>query len=105
MAQKKTKNEVYSSLIEQLETMGAAQDHYIDLINDYMDLWNVKTKLFQDIKKRGVTYEDVSSVGVKMQKNNPSVKEVVMVNRQMLSILKELGIVTSAATDGEEYEL
>ena len=52
MAQKKTKNEVYSSLIEQLETMGAAQDHYIDLINDYMDLWNVKTKLFQHIKKR-----------------------------------------------------
>lgn len=39
-------------------------------------------------------YEDYSSVGIKMMKNNPSVKELTGVNRQMLIILRELGLST-----------
>lgn len=89
------KSDIRNSLITQLENIGADLNHFIDLVNDYMELWDVKNSLIKDIKSRGVVYRDFSSVGVEMQKNNPSVKELVGVNRQMLSILKELNISTS----------
>lgn len=96
---------IEDSLLEQLALLGAMKEHYIDLIRDYMGLWEVKTALLSDIKSRGVTYNDYSSAGVMMQKNNPSVKELVMVNKQMLSLLKELGLSTSNIRDGEVDEL
>ena len=40
-----------------------------------------------------------------MQKNNPSTKELVMVNKQMLSLLKELGLSTDKVCDTEDDEL
>ncbi|MEG1426813.1 MAG: P27 family phage terminase small subunit, partial [Oscillospiraceae bacterium] len=79
-------------MIRQLRVMGVNTGCYADLVNDYMTLWDIKNKLAKDVKVRGVTYEDVSSVGVKMQKSNPSVKEIVGVNRQMLSLIEKLGI-------------
>jgi len=93
------------SLMEQLAIFGAMKDHYADLINDYMDFWDVKNSLIKDIKTRGITFKDFSSVGVEMSKNNPSVKELVMVNKQMLSLLKELGLNTANAKSGEVDEL
>jgi phage terminase small subunit len=63
-------------------------------VRDYMSLWDVKNDLLEDIKKRGVMYKDFSSVGIEMMKNNPSVRELVGINRQMLSILKDLDINT-----------
>jgi len=89
------------SLEKQLALMDANKDHFSDLISDYMGMWDVKNALFSDIKLRGVTYKDVSSVGIEMQKNNPSVKELVTVNKQMLSVLKELGLSTANARSGE----
>lgn len=85
---------VRKSLMDQLTTKSADVEHYVDMIDDYMNFWDTKNALSDDIKKRGVMYKDKSSVGVEMQKNNPSVKELVMVNRQMLSILKEMGLST-----------
>ncbi len=87
-----TRTEVRESLLAGLRARGAECDHDADLVNDYMSLWDAKKKLVTDIRKRGVNYEDVSSVGVPMRKANPSVKELVMVNRQMLSIRRELGL-------------
>ena len=89
----------------QLKNKSADIDHFSDLINDYMCLWDAKNALNTDIKKRGVMYEDLSSVGVMMQKNNPSVKELVMVNRQMLAILKDLDINTSNAGKMDDGKL
>ena len=102
---KGNKKKIENSLLEQLAMLGAMKEHYIDLIRDYMGLWEVKTALLEDIKTRGVTYKDFSAVGIEMQKNNPSVKELVMVNKQMLSLLKELGISTASTGDGEGDEL
>ena len=73
---------------------GADMDHFVDLVRDYMSLWDVKNDLLEDIKERGVMYRDFSSVGIEMMKNNPSVRELVGINRQMLSILKDLDINT-----------
>lgn len=83
--------------------MGAHVDHYEDLVNKYIEFWAIEKKLTADINKRGVVFTDKSSVGVPMMKNNPSVKEKVMVNRQMLQILKDLGLSTANAI-GEEGE-
>ncbi len=102
---KMSKEKVRNSLMKQLALKGAQVEHYEDLINDYMSFWETKNALIQDIKTRGVMYKDVSSVGVEMQKNNPSVKELVMVNRQMLSILKELGLSTDDIGGGEDEEM
>jgi len=85
---------IEESLLEQLEMKGADMDHFVDLVRDYMSLWDVKNDLLEDIKKRGVMYKDFSSVGIEMMKNNPSVRELVGINRQMLSILKDLDINT-----------
>lgn len=83
---------VYNSLIEQLKLHGANIDVFISQVDDYMKLWDIKEKLAEDIKTRGVVYSDVSSVGVEMQKNNPSTKEIVNISRQMLAILKQLNL-------------
>jgi len=99
------KKDIKESLEEQLALKGALQNHYIDLIKDYLTLWDTKNSLAKDIKARGVVYRDVSSVGVEMYKNNPSVKELVMVNRQMLSILKELKLSTDDVDGGEDEEM
>jgi len=55
---------IEESLLEQLEMKGADMDHFVDLVRDYMSLWDVKNDLLEDIKKRGVMYKDFSSVGI-----------------------------------------
>ena len=99
------RNKIEKSLMRQLIAIGANVDHYADLISDYMGLWDIKTKLLEDIDERGVTFVDRSSTGVPMMKNNPSTKELVMVNKQMLSLLKELGLSTETAGAGDPDEL
>jgi phage terminase small subunit len=96
---------IENSLLEQLAMLGAMKEHYIDLIRDYMALWESKTALKEDIEQEGVSYKEYSSTGSLVKKNNPSVKDFVMVNKQMLSLLKELGISTANTGDGEGDEL
>ncbi len=91
---KERRQRIEESLLEQLEMKGADMDHFVDLVRDYMSLWDVKNDLLKDIKERGVMYRDFSSVGIEMMKNNPSVRELIGINRQMLSILKDLDINT-----------
>lgn len=96
---------IKKSLLSQLARKKANLDHFNDIINDYAELWKIKTKLAEDIDSRGVVYKDFSSVGIEMQKNNPSVKEFVNVNKQMLSLLKELGINTNNVIGDDDDKL
>ncbi len=107
MAQAKKKSKktrILESLQAQLAVKGNYLEHYNDLLKDYIALWETKNLLIKDIKKRGVVYTDVSAAGHEMMKNNPSVKELVAVNRQMLTILKELKLTTDEMV-GEDDEL
>ena len=99
------KTDVIKSLKEQLKSRGADIPCFLDLIDDYGKLWTIKNKLIADINKRGVVYDDVSSVGVPMKKNNPSTKELLGVNRQMLCILEKLGLETKNVSSDEDDEL
>ena len=98
------KSQIRKSLTEQLDEMGAKVAHFEDLINDYLALYDVKNQLIKDIKDRGVTYTDYSAAGVAMQKNNPSTKDLVSVNRQILAILKDLGVSTSNIKKPEDTD-
>jgi len=61
MAQKKS--DILESLISQLEKKQADISCFLDLIDDYMALYDIKKKLKTDIKKRGVSYEAQSASG------------------------------------------
>lgn len=103
MAGKKapSKTKIKESLIKQLEVKSANIAHFNDLICDYMTLYDTKKMLKSDIKKRGVSYETQSASGYKITKQNQSVKDLLAVEKQMLAILRELGLTTDAPT-GEE---
>ena len=86
------KKDVKQSLIDQLVARGSDITLYRDLVDQYMEFWDMNRILAADIRKRGVVYEDYSSVGVKMMKNNGSVNEKIKCSRQMLAILPQLGL-------------
>ena len=99
------KKEVKQSLLDQLKVKGATAAYFTDMVNDYMSLWNMKKLLAQDIEERGVRFKDQYSSGKTGWKNNPSNKEMIMVNKQMLSLLKDLGLnepVEDDSGDGSE---
>lgn len=80
-------------LREQLAEKGIAQSHYLNLIDDYMSMWDIKNLLIADIKDRGVTV-----MGMHSEKKNDSIGELNKTNAQMLRILSDLGL---KATDIE----
>lgn len=103
MAAKKaiSKEKIRLSLTKQLEIKGAKVAHFEDLINDYLFLFDTKKLLQKDIKRRGVSYKTSSANGFEIEKQNQSVKDLVAVEKQMILLLRELGLTTDAPT-GEE---
>lgn len=101
------KQEVFESLNQQLINMGADVAHFNDLINDYMVFWDIKTALQEDIEERGTVIPSETATGDIVIKVNPSVKECESINRQMLSILKQLNLNTDnvEGTDDEDEEM
>lgn len=95
---KPTKPQIKESLIKQLEAKGANVAHFRDLIFDYLELYDTKKALQKDIKERGVSYKTTSANGYEIVKQNQSVKDVVAVEKQMLSTLKEMGLTTDTPT-------
>ena len=86
------KSQIKQDLIDQLECKGVYGQQYLDLINDYMSLWDVKRALIKDIKERGVTVKYQNGENQWGYKKNDSVGNLVKVNKQMLDLLKELGL-------------
>lgn len=78
---------IETDLKTQLFESGATQRHYIDLVDDYLAMWDVKNLLIADIKERGVTV-----MGASAEKKNDSISELNKTNMQMLKILSELGL-------------
>nr|WP_050608237.1 P27 family phage terminase small subunit [Clostridium niameyense] len=83
--------EIKRDLLKQLESNGTYGKHYEDLISDYMSLWNIKNRLIEDIKERGVSVE-WNNGKQHGRKKNDSISELNKTNAQMLKILNELGL-------------
>lgn len=98
-------DEIRSDLLMQLKTNQTTGKFYLDLVEDYMDLWLTKNLLLADIKSRGVTVRYNNGGGQSGYKKNDSVEQVLKVNTQMLRILDSIGIKPSASVGGEDDEL
>ena len=87
----KLRETIKTDLLDQLDRNGTIGKYYADLIEDYMSLWDAKTKLADDIKKRGakVLVETANSANIK---TNDSVPDLLKVNAQMLKILDSIGV-------------
>ena len=86
------REQIRQDLIDQLERQGIYGRHYLDLVEDYMALWDTKNDLIRDIKERGVTVRYQNGQNQWGHKKNDSVGNLVKVNKQMLELLKELGL-------------
>lgn len=97
---KKLRRKIEKDLRDQLFEKGATQAHFMDLIDDYLALWDVKNMLIEDINERGVTVP-----GVRGAKKNDSIGELNKTNAQMLKILSELGLKVSETKvdDDDDY--
>lgn len=93
--------DIKEDLLKQLETNETYGKHYEDLINDYMSLWDIKNRLIDDIRERGVTvpWNNGKQIGLK---KNDSISELNKTNAQMLKILNELGLKPSSK--GEDFD-
>lgn len=83
---------IRNALIRQLKKRGVTNKALLNLVEDYMSLWDLKTQLFDDITVNGVNLIYDNGGGQKGRKQNDSVPAVLKVNQQMLKILQELGV-------------
>ena len=94
---------VKTSLEDQLKAKGADIDLFIDQIKDYMTMWHLKEQLKDDIEENGLRLMYRTANGGVAEKDNPSVKQIPLINKQMLMLLKQLDISTdNAARDGSD---
>ncbi len=84
--------EIKNDLIDQLDRNGILGKYYIDLVNDYMDLWVTKCLLVDDIQKRGVNIKYNNGGGQIGYRKNDNIDQRIKVNAQMLKLLSEIGI-------------
>lgn len=96
------KSDVKSSLIEQLENKGKDTKYYLDLVDDYMNYYDLKRQLKKDIKEKGVRYETYNGNGKKVEKSNESITNLHKTTQIMLKILQDLGLQQPIKDDDEK---
>lgn len=96
---------IKDSLIQQLKNKGANKECFLALIDDYIWYYNQEKAMQKDIKDKGRTYEAMSASGKKYEKDNPSIKNAIMYNKQKLAILKQLGLTTDDVGSDDDDEL
>lgn len=99
-----TRKQIQEDLLDQLERRGVTGEYYVDLIGDYMKMWDTKNELLKDIKERGVAIPCVSSAGTNIKKNE-SVDQLIKLNAQMLKLLDAIGIKPDSGGDGSDDEM
>ena len=84
--------EIKESLIKQLENKSANTDYFLALIDDYIFYLIEEQGMQEDVKKRGRSYKTKSASGFPIIKENESLKNALIFNKQKLAILKQLGL-------------
>ena len=96
---------IKESLIKQLENKNADVEHFLSLIDDYIWYFEQEKAMQKDIKIRGHSYKSKSASGYPMDKENPSIKNALMYNKQKLAILKQLGLTIENTVSDTDDEL
>ncbi len=86
------REKIKKDLLEQLEEKGLTQSFYTSLVDDYLDLWDIKNMLIKNIREEGVVITYNNGGGQTGRKKNDAVPELNKVNGQMLKILCDLGL-------------
>ena len=94
--------EIKDSLVEQLTLKGANIEVYRD---SYIFCTKLERKMQTDIRKNGLTYKAISATGKEYIKDNPSVKNAVMYNKQRLAILSQMGLSIDKVESESDDEL
>lgn len=81
-------NALKNSLTSDIKERGLDIEVYRDKITEYMDLWEHRQQLRNDIAERGVTVENKKQ-GIMVE--NRSVSLEIQISRQMLAIFQSLG--------------
>lgn len=87
--------EIRASLEQQLRERGADVAVYQSLLDDYMRYWRMEKDFHADIRHRGTMVLSISASGKEYERENPSIRNAALCNKQKLQILKELGLTTS----------
>lgn len=103
LANSELHDEIKRDLLKQLVDNDIYGKHFEDLVNDYMEMWNIKNNLIADIKERGVAIEWSNGKQHGMKKND-SISELNKTNAQMLKILSELGLKPVPQAD-DDYDI
>ncbi|WIG44249.1 P27 family phage terminase small subunit [Bacillus toyonensis] len=82
---------IEKDLINQLKEKKIVGNHYVDLIQDYLSLWDLKCILVDDIEETGIKVS-----GMHGPKSNPSINDLHKTNDRMIKILDALGLEASA---------
>lgn len=91
IAKSRRKNAIEKAMKEQVLERGGAMDKATeDMIDTYMDLWDTKEQLADDIKKRGAKITVTTSSGVENLKTNDSVQDLNKIAGQMLKIRAQM---------------
>ncbi|WP_124058451.1 P27 family phage terminase small subunit [Vaginisenegalia massiliensis] len=88
VAYTRNRNKIERALVAQMKSKKIYYEPYIDMVNQYMNLWDASQMLDEDIKSRGVQVEDNRG----NLKKNDSVAQLVNVVKQMTLILDKLGL-------------
>lgn len=101
------REEIKKDLNDQLDRKGVYGKHYLDLIDDYMSMWDIKNELILDIEERGVSVKYQNGKNQWGYKKNDSIAELTKTNAQMLKILNELGLKASSLemNDDDDEEM
>jgi hypothetical protein len=76
-----------------------------DLIEQYIFMFKQIKEMKTSIKTQGRTYATLSAAGKPYEKENPAVKDLIMYNRQILAIRKQLGLDLEGVELEEDDEL
>lgn len=82
---------IKADLLSQLERNNSTGKYYSDLVDDYMEMWDAKNGLEDDIKERGtkILFKTVNGGNIK---TNDSVGDLLKINAQMIKLLDCMGI-------------
>lgn len=98
-------SKVEQSLMKQLEEKGANVEHFRSLIKDYVWMNGQLKKMKKSIRDDGDTIPSISASGKEYEKENPAIKNAILYSRQMLAILKEMGLSTDTAVGDDDDRL
>lgn len=94
------KMRIKQDLISQLESREMNESYWLDLINDYMNFWEIKEKLKYEIQRKGVMIE-IKNGSQKFRKRNDAIVELPKISKRMTDILLVLRIESQTDSDGE----